>query len=107
YNADSEFIWPAASIGVKSPPRALIAWLRCEVPLPRCDHGLGEPQGPGLAAIEHDGHGVLRRSAGGGECSIRPDNTDQGSQFTSFSFTNTLKDAGTRISMDGRGRWMD
>jgi putative transposase len=31
----------------------------------------------------------------------------QGSQFTSFAFTNTLKDAGIRISMDGRGRWMD
>jgi putative transposase len=34
-------------------------------------------------------------------------NTDQGSQFTSFVFTNPLKDAGIRISMDGRGRWMD
>ena len=34
-------------------------------------------------------------------------NTDQGSQFTSFGFTNTLKGAGIRISMDGRGRWMD
>jgi putative transposase len=33
--------------------------------------------------------------------------TIQGSQFTSFAFTNTLRDAGTRISMDGRGRWMD
>ena len=39
----------------------------------------------------------------------KPDifNTDQGSQFTSFTFTNTLRDAGIRISMDGRGRWMD
>ena len=34
-------------------------------------------------------------------------NTDQGSQFTSFAFTTTLKDADIRISMDGRGRWMD
>ena len=34
-------------------------------------------------------------------------NTDQGSQFTSFAFTTTLKDAGIRISMDSRGRWMD
>ena len=34
-------------------------------------------------------------------------NTDQGSQFTSPRFTNVLKDAGVRISMDGRGRWMD
>jgi len=34
-------------------------------------------------------------------------NTDQGSQFTSDDFTRTLKTAGVRISMDGRGRWMD
>jgi putative transposase len=31
----------------------------------------------------------------------------QGSQFTSVAFTNTLREAGIRISMDGRGRWMD
>ena len=34
-------------------------------------------------------------------------NTDQGSQFTSEEFTDTLSDAGVRISMDGKGRWMD
>ena len=34
-------------------------------------------------------------------------NTDQGSQFTSLEFTQTLKDAGVQISMDGKGRWMD
>ena len=34
-------------------------------------------------------------------------NTDQGAQFTSFAFTTTLRDAEVRISMDGRGRWMD
>ena len=34
-------------------------------------------------------------------------NTDQGSQFTSPRFTRILKDAGVRISMDGKGRWMD
>ncbi len=34
-------------------------------------------------------------------------NTDQGSQFTSFDFTDVLKDAGVAISMDGRGRCMD
>ena len=28
-------------------------------------------------------------------------------QFTSFAFTTTLREAGIRISMDGRGRWMD
>jgi putative transposase len=34
-------------------------------------------------------------------------NTDQGAQFTSAAFTGQLQAAGIRISMDGRGRWMD
>jgi len=34
-------------------------------------------------------------------------NTDQGSQFTSIDFTGVLKEAGVKISMDGRGRWLD
>jgi hypothetical protein len=34
-------------------------------------------------------------------------NTDQGSQFTSDEFTGVLKDHGIKISMDGKGRWMD
>jgi len=34
-------------------------------------------------------------------------NTDQGSQFTGAAFTGTLAKAGIKISMDGRGRWMD
>ena len=34
-------------------------------------------------------------------------NTDQGSQFTSPRFTRILKEAGIKISMDGKGRWMD
>jgi putative transposase len=34
-------------------------------------------------------------------------NSDQGSQFTSPRFTEVLTGAGVRISMDGRGRWMD
>jgi putative transposase len=34
-------------------------------------------------------------------------NTDQGSQFTSPRFTGVLREAGVRISMDGRGQWMD
>lgn len=34
-------------------------------------------------------------------------NTDQGSQFTSDVFTKLLKDSGVRISMDGKGRWVD
>ena len=34
-------------------------------------------------------------------------NTDQGSQFTSLAFIKVLITAGIRISMDGKGRWMD
>ena len=34
-------------------------------------------------------------------------NTDQGSQFTSDSFTTQLKRHGIRISMDGKGAWRD
>lgn len=34
-------------------------------------------------------------------------NTDQGSQFTSDIFVNTLKENGIRISMDGKGRALD
>ena len=34
-------------------------------------------------------------------------NTDQGCQYTSLAWTGVLKDAEVRISMDGRGRWID
>jgi putative transposase len=34
-------------------------------------------------------------------------NTDQGSQFTSQAFTGLLKKHGIKISMDGKGAWMD
>lgn len=34
-------------------------------------------------------------------------NTDQGSQFTSTEFTDVLKKHDIKISMDGKGRWMD
>ena len=34
-------------------------------------------------------------------------NTDQGCQFTSHLWTDLLKARGVRISMDGKGRWMD
>ena len=39
----------------------------------------------------------------------KPDifNSDQGCQFTSEEFIDVLKDNGVRISMDGKGRWMD
>ncbi len=34
-------------------------------------------------------------------------NSDQGCQFTSEDFAGTLKAHGVKISMDGKGRWMD
>lgn len=34
-------------------------------------------------------------------------NTDQGAQFTDEDFTGVLKAKGVRISMDGKGRWVD
>ncbi len=34
-------------------------------------------------------------------------NTDQGGQFTSEEWTTQLTNWGVKISMDGRGRWMD
>jgi len=34
-------------------------------------------------------------------------NTDQGAQFTSEAFTNALKQHDIKISMDGKGRWVD
>jgi putative transposase len=39
----------------------------------------------------------------------KPDvfNTDQGSQYTSSTFTNILKREGIKISMDGKGRYLD
>jgi putative transposase len=39
----------------------------------------------------------------------KPDifNTDQGAQFTSDAFTGVLRDAGVKISMDGKGRCLD
>jgi putative transposase len=34
-------------------------------------------------------------------------NTDQGCQFTSEDFTDILLDRGIKVSMDGKGRWID
>ena len=34
-------------------------------------------------------------------------NTDQGSQFTSSDWIDVLTDAKIKISMDGKGRWID
>lgn len=80
------------------------------VPLPRGNHGLSEPQGARLAAVEHDGCQLLCRGAGGGAGPVRQAGNLQhgpGQQFTSRAFTSVLREAEVRLSMDGRGRWMN
>ena len=37
----------------------------------------------------------------------RISNTDQGSQFTSEAYLRPLRELGVKISMDGKGRWID
>ena len=34
-------------------------------------------------------------------------NSDQGSQFTGFEWTQALKDVDIKTAMDGKGRWID
>ena len=43
------------------------------------------------------------------QCRSLPEifNTDQGSQFTSPEWTGRLEGLGIKVSMDGKGRWMD
>ena len=38
---------------------------------------------------------------------VAPLHSDQGSQFTGQDWTGELEKNGIRISMDGKGRWMD
>ena len=71
--------------------------------------GLGDAESPVLAALqEYDAEfriqALEEALARYGLSQIF--NTDQGSQFTSPRFIDFLKD-GVRVSMDGRGRWMD
>jgi len=49
------------------------------------------------------------RSAGifSGKTALEVFNTDQGSQFTPARFTDMLQACLIRISVDGRGRWLD
>jgi len=49
---------------------------------------------------------ALRRALESGRCS-EIFNTDQGSQFTSNEWLEEVKARGIRVSMDGKGRWID
>ena len=48
---------------------------------------------------------TLRRVLSHSRCDVF--NTDQGAQFTSKDFIDTLKEYNIQISMDGKGRWAD
>ena len=50
---------------------------------------------------------ALRMAVAQSECLPEIFNTDQGSQFTSEEWIQSLLSLGIRISMDGKGRWMD
>ena len=50
---------------------------------------------------------ALERAKARAKCVPEIFNTDQGSQFTSAEWTGRLSKWGVKISMDGKGRWMD
>ncbi len=50
---------------------------------------------------------ALNQALASTRCTPEIFNTDQGCQFTSEEWISRLKDLGVKISMDGRGRWMD
>lgn len=50
---------------------------------------------------------ALERAKARAGCVPEIFNTDQGSQFTSAEWLTRLQEWGVKISMDGRGRWMD
>ena len=73
-------------------------------------HGLVHPQGSGLAYLQTleaefcvEALNEAIHKFGAPEIM----NTDQGSQFTSFDWTDRLKRAKTKISMDGKARYLD
>jgi putative transposase len=74
------------------------------------DHGLVRSQGSGLATVQQFGCRVLSGGAEGGPAKHgTPEifNADQGSRFTSGDWIDLLMDAKVKISMDGKGRWID
>ncbi len=78
--------------------------------LPDGDHGLGEPAGTLLAALETlDAGFCIAALEEALERYQAPQifNSDQRSQFTCEGFTSVLRDRDILISIDGRGRWLD
>ena len=68
---------------------------------------LGNMQGTFVALIKYDGGRLLRRRITRSYCPPEILNTDQGKQFTGSARIITLTEADVKISMDGRGRYLD
>jgi transposase InsO family protein len=73
-------------------------------------YGLGDPQGAVLAAFQHARcrfcvEALEEAIAKYGKPEIM--NTDQGSQYTGAGWITNLTKADIKISMDGRGRYLD
>ena len=79
--------------------------------LPVCCHGLAYALCAWLGGLQHDGRGIDKRGTRNAvkNCQKLPEifNTDQGSQFTSPEWVGKLEGLGIKVSMDGKGRWMD
>jgi putative transposase len=80
------------------------------LPLPRSDHGLGEPGSAGLATVQHHGLLVLRLGAGGGTGALRKAEHLQHGPGQPVHVSLLHRRPGRApdpISMDGRGLWRD
>ena len=70
---------------------------------------MAQSQGNFLGVIKYDGCPVFTEVLEEALKHGKPDifNTDQGSQYTSNEFTGILKREKIKISMDGKGRYLD
>ena len=85
--------------------------MRRGFPVSGGDHGLAQPPGAVVAAVEHHGRDVLHGGAGGGVHPAWHAGDLQHRPGQSIHQPGVHPDADgrerIRISMDGRGRWMD
>ena len=86
--------------------------MRRGLSLPGRHYGLAHPQGAGLADIEYAGGRLLRRGTerGHGHRFGRTgdhEHRPRQRSITSFAWTDRLRRSGVRISMDGKGRFLD
>lgn len=81
-----------------------------QIPLPGGSHGLAHSQGSTWRISNTQAADFCVRALNEAIHKFGPAeimNTDQGSQYTSFAWTDRLRRSGVRISMDGRGRFLD